>query len=166
MAASVSKMKNIWKEIDPNHELDGNFLDTQIREYYSIFEDVLYTVGYATILIIIIASLGLLGMATYTIQTRIKEIGIRKVFGAYPAGVLLSISKSYMWLLLIAAFIAAPIAYLINNLWLQYLAYHVSFGAGTLFIGIMFIVVTGFLTVASQTLKASWSNPADILKYE
>lgn len=163
---TVNRIKKVWKGIDPNHEIRGDFLDAQIRAYYSLFEDVLYVMGYATVLIMIIAGLGLLGMATYSIQTRMKEIGIRKVFGARRVSVLISVSRSYIWLLVTAAIIAAPVAYLINNLWLRYLARHVTFGIGTIFSGIMFIIVIGLLTIASQTTSASRSNPADILKYE
>jgi putative ABC transport system permease protein len=69
-------------------------------------------------------------------------------------------------MLIIAAIIGAPLAYLINSIWLKFLAFHVSFGAGTLFTGILIVFITGILTVLSQTLKAANSNPVDILKYE
>ena len=162
----VNKIKNEWKKIDPVHELEGDFLDAEIREYYSFFDDVLYTVGFTCLLAIVIASLGMFGMATYSIQTRLKEIGVRKVFGAHAHSITFLVSRSYIRMLLVAAIIAAPLGYLINNLWLQYLAHHVSFGAGTLILGIFIVIVIGMLTITSQTMKAANSNPADILKYE
>ncbi len=136
------------------------------QEYYSFFGDVLYTVGYACLLVIIISCLGLLGMATFSTQTRLREIAIRKAFGAMPANVLLMISRSYVWLLIIAAVIAAPLAYFLNNMWFQYMANHVNFGAGTLLMGILFVVFIGLLTIGSQTLRASQTNPAEMLKVE
>ena len=166
MLSTVNKIKNEWKKIDPVHELEGDFLDAEIREYYSFFEDVLYTVGFTCLLAIVIAALGMFGMATYSTQTRLKEIGVRKVFGAHAHSITFLVSRSYFRMLLIAAIIAAPLGYLINNLWLQYLAHHVSFGAGTLVLGIFIVMVIGMLTITSQTMKASNSNPADILKYE
>ena len=73
LAATIEKFEEEWKSIDPTHELEGEFMDTEIREFYTYFEDILYMVGYTTILAIIIASLGLFGMAAYSIQTRTKE---------------------------------------------------------------------------------------------
>lgn len=166
LKGTVEKIKKEWKKIDPVHEMEGEFLDNTIKEFYSLFGDVLYAVGYASFLVIIISCLGLLGMATFSTQTRIREIAIRKAYGAMPANILLQISKSYIWLLVIAAVFAAPLAYLINNMWFQYMADHVSFGAGTLLFGILFVVLIGLLTIGSQTLKASHTNPAEMLKFE
>jgi ABC-type antimicrobial peptide transport system permease subunit len=69
-------------------------------------------------------------------------------------------------MLIIAAVIAAPLAYFLNTAWLKFLAFHVTFGAGTLLAGITIVFLIGILTVLSQTLKAANSNPVDILKYE
>ena len=166
MVMTIDKLEKQWKAIDPYHEMDGDFLDTEIREYYSFFEDILYTVGFATILAIIIAGFGLLGMATYSIQTRLKEIGIRKALGAQPSSILSLVARSYLIMMLIAALIGAPIAYLANNLWLQFLSNHVSFGIGLIVIGVLIVFVVSMVTISSQTYKASRVNPARILKYE
>jgi putative ABC transport system permease protein len=166
MKMTIDKLKNSWKEIDPYHEMQGNFLDAEIKEYYSFFEDILYTVGFATILAMVIAGFGLLGMATYSIQTRLKEIGIRKALGAQAGSIITLVAKSYLVLMLIAAVIGAPIAFLVNNMWLQFLASHVSFGIGLVLLGVIIIVIIGLITISSQTIKASRVNPARILKYE
>lgn len=96
MLATVSKLESTWELIDPDHAMDGDFLDGRIKFYYSFFEDIMYTVGFATLLAIIIAAFGLLGMATYSKRIRQKEIGIRKVFGAEVNNIILLISKSYL----------------------------------------------------------------------
>jgi putative ABC transport system permease protein len=166
MQATVSKLERVWKNIDPYHELDGDFLDDRIRHYYSFFEDIMYTVGFATLLAIIIAGFGLLGMATYSTRTRTKEIGIRKVFGAEAGHILFLVSRSYLWLMLIAAVIGGSIAYLANNLWLQYMSKRVDFGIGTILAGVFIVVLVGLLTITSQTLKAARTKPAETLKYE
>lgn len=166
MQATVSKLERVWKNIDPYHELDGDFLDDRIRHYYSFFEDIMYTVGFATLLAIIIAGFGLLGMATYSTRTRTKEIGIRKVFGAEASHILFLVSRSYLWLMLIAAVIGGIIAYLANNLWLQYMSKRVDFGMGTILAGVFIVVLVGLLTITSQTLKAAQTKPAETLKYE
>src|SRR4030042_1538720 len=69
--ATLAKFKDIWTSIDPYHDLDGSFLEYEIKDYYGLFGDVLYTVGFATILAIVVACLGLFGMATYSLQTRL-----------------------------------------------------------------------------------------------
>ena len=164
--ATLAKFKSVWTSIDPYHELEGSFLEYEIKDFYGMFGDVLYTVGFATILAIVVACLGLYGMATYSIQTRLKEVGVRKVFGSQSQSVALLIGRTFMVMLLIAALIAAPLAYLLNTTWLKFLALHVSFGAGTIFTGILIVFVIGIMTVLFQTLKAANSNPVDILKYE
>ena len=105
-------------------------------------------------------------MATFSTQTRLREIAIRKAYGAMPSNILVLISGSYIWLLIIAAVIAAPLAYFLNNMWFQYMSNHVSFGAGTLIAGILFVVVVGLLTIGSQTIRASQTSPAEMLKVE
>ncbi|UCG27253.1 MAG: FtsX-like permease family protein, partial [Bacteroidales bacterium] len=166
MPMTVEKIKREWNKIDPYHEADGTFIDDYIREYYSFFEDVLYTVGFAAILAIVIAGFGLLGMATYSIQMRLKEIGIRKTLGAQADNILILVTRSYLWMMLIAAVIGAPLAYLINNMWLQFLAHRVTFGAGIIAIGILIVFLVGFITISTQSIRASSVNPARILKYE
>lgn len=166
MTATVSKLERTWGKIDPFHELNGDFLDDRIKYYYTFFEDIMYTVGFASLLAIIIAGFGLLGMATYSTQTRLREIGIRKVFGAEVNHIIFLVSKSYLWLMLIAAVIGGTIAYLVNNLWLQYLSKRVDFGIGTILAGVFIVVFVGLLTISSQTLKAAKTNPAKILKYD
>jgi len=166
MTATVSKLEKTWEKIDPFHDLNGDFLDDRIRYYYTFFEDIMYTVGFASLLAIIIAGFGLLGMATYSTQTRLREIGIRKVFGAEVNHIIYLVSKSYLWLMLIAAVIGGTIAYLVNNLWLQYLSKRVDFGIGTILAGVFIVVFVGLLTISSQTLKAAKTKPADTLKYD
>jgi len=166
MPSSVNKIERTWSTIDPDHEIEGDFLDTEIRYYYSFFEDILYTVGFASLLALLIAGLGLLGMATYSTQTRTKEIGIRKVFGAEVSGILVLISRSYLWMMLIAAGIGGPLAYFVNKKWLDYLANRVDFGIGTILIGVLIVALIGLITILSQTLRAARLKPADTLQYE
>ena len=155
ITASINKMEKVWEDIDPVHEMEGDFLDGEIREYYTFFEDILYAVGFTTLLAIVIASLGLFGMATFSTQTKLKEIGVRKVFGAQSKSIVRFISRSYLILLLIAAVIAGPLGYLINNLWLQYIAIHVSFGVWTILAGVIVVVVIAILTISPNWISRS-----------
>lgn len=166
MTATVPKLERSWDKIDPDHELNGDFIDGRIKYYYSFFEDIMYVVGFAALLAILIASFGLLGMATYSTRTRIREIGIRKVFGAEVNHIVFLVSRSYLWLMLIAAIIGGTLAYLVNNMWLQYLARSVDFGVGTILAGVFVVVFIGLLTISSQTFRAARTNPATTLKSE
>ncbi len=82
-----------------------HFLIIRSKDFYAMFGDILYTVGFATILAIIVACLGLFGMATYSIQTRLREIGVRKVFGSQSGSVALLIGRTFLIMLAIAALI-------------------------------------------------------------
>jgi len=164
--ATISKLESTWENVDPDHDLEGDFLDGRIKFYYSFFEDIMYTVGFATLLAIIIAAFGLLGMATYSTRTRLKEIGIRKVFGAEVNDIMFLVSRSYLWLMLIAAVIGGIIAYLVNNLWLQNLSKSVDFGIGTILAGVFIVVFVGLLTISSKILKAAQTKPASTLRNE
>jgi putative ABC transport system permease protein len=163
---SLSKIESIWKKVDPIHEMKAEFLDEEIRENYSYFEDILYTVGFTSVLAILIACLGLLGMATFSTQTKTKEIGVRKVLGAKSVSVISVIMKPYVSLLIISALIAAPLGYFINDLWLQNLANHVHISSFNLMAGVFIILFTAMLTISSQTYKAANLNPTDSLRYE
>jgi len=164
MPATVKKLEKTWNEIDPDHDLDGDFIDDRIKYYYTFFEDITYTVGFATLMAIMIACFGLLGIATYSTQTRLKEIGVRKVLGADVKSIVLLVSKSYLWLIVIAAVIGGIIAYLVNNLWLQYITKRVDFGVGTILTGVFLVVFVGLLTISTQTLRAAQTKPASTLK--
>lgn len=166
LPGTTKKFKSVWKEIDPAHEMSGSLLDSEIRDFYSYFEDILYMVGYTTFLALVIACMGLYGMASYSIQTRTKEVGIRKIYGAETGNIIKTISRSSLKLLIIASLIGAPVAFMLNNLWLSYIAEHVDFGAGTVLLGVLSVFVIGLLTISTQTFKVSRTNPAETLKYE
>ena len=105
-------------------------------------------------------------MATYTSELKIKEIGIRKVLGANVQGILVHISRGYVYMLIIAILIATPIAYFLNNIWLQNFAIRINFSIWILGFGIFLLLIFGLLAIGSQTLKAALSNPANTLRDE
>lgn len=166
ISRTMNKLERIWKEIDPVHSMEAKFLNDEIREYYMFFSDILYMIGVTSLLAIIIACLGLFGMATYSAETKVKEIGIRKVFGAKEISVVYLVSKSYLILIMISIMIGLPLAYFGNNLWLQYFTYRVSFGFGTLFLSSVFILLLSLLIIGSLSLRAANTNPAKSLRYE
>jgi putative ABC transport system permease protein len=113
-----------------------------------------------------ISCLGLLGMATYATETKRKEISIRKVLGSSDGALVLLLSKGFLNLIWVSIFIGVPLAWFINNLWLELIAYRTSFSPGVIVTGIGILIALGVVTIGSQTLRAALTNPVDNLKNE
>lgn len=160
----VTQLEATWDEFDPNHEFVAKTFQGEIDEFNAFFYDILYIIGLVAILSITIATLGLLGIATYSIQIRLKEVSIRKVLGASSKGLILLLSKGFMYLFGIAMVIGFTLAYLGNSLWLDGFAYRVSFGIDTFLITAFVMIVIGILTIGLQALRATTTNPANILR--
>jgi len=163
---TLAFIESKWKQIDKIHTYEYKFFDEQLASSHAIFGDVISIVGFIAVLAVSIACLGLLGMATYTAETRLKEIGIRKVMGASVKSILLLLSKGFIILLGIAIIIGVPIAYFLNNLWLQMFVYKVNLGISIFGISILIMLILGLLTVGSQTLRAALASPSITLRDE
>ena len=152
--------------MDPTHPFKYEFLDQQLQSTHQGILDVVSILGFIAFLAIVIACLGLLGMATYTAERKTKEVGIRKILGAEDFSIALLLSKGFLRMLFVSVLIGAPFSYFINNLWLQEFPNRVEFGFGTVFIGTVVLLLLGLITIGSQTIRASKSNPAEVLKIE
>jgi len=162
----VDDLKEKWSSIDPVHSFEYSFFDEQMAKTYQILTDVISIVGFFAFLSISISCLGLLGIATYSVERRIKEIGIRKVLGAGEFKIVLLLSQSFIKMLLLSILIASPLVYFLNNMWLQEFSNRIEYGFGTIFSGAMIMLLLGVLTIGSQTLRISRANPADTLRTE
>ena len=163
---SLSDLEESWAAIDPMHPMEAKFLEDQLNTALQAFVDILKVFGFLTFLAVSIACLGLLGMAVFTAESRIKEVGIRKVLGANVLQLVLLLSKGFLQLLLIAVFIAIPIAYFGNNLWMQNFANRIELGAGIFISGVTIMLILGLVIIVSQTFRAAMSNPVESLKDE
>src|SRR5690606_10738669 len=135
------------------------------RQFYEIvFGDLAKILGVIASLAIMISCLGLLGMATYTTETRMKEISIRKILGSSGIQLVLLLSKGFVAILGIAIAIGVPASYLINNLWLELIAYHTTLNFTMIIAGVSILILFGILTIGSQTIRATYVNPVDNLK--
>src|SRR5690606_38483330 len=105
-------------------------------------------------------------MATYAIETRMKEIAIRKVLGSTDRALIMLLSKGFLILLLIAIAVAAPAAWFINNLWLQLIAYRTNVSVGVIGLAAMVVLTLAIVTIGSQTLRATYSSLVTNLKNE
>ncbi len=166
-AQAVESINAAWSKINPALKIDYRDLDDEIHSFYKmLFSDLVSVVGVISFLAIAISCLGLLGMATYAIEVRQKEISIRKVLGSGNRQLIVLLSKGFVWMLLIAIVIAVPIAWFINNLWLEHIAYRTPLSLAVIGGGIGIVSLLGAVTIGSQTLKAALANPVDALKNE
>ncbi len=164
---AIATIAAAWAKVNPALKVDYKVFDEEIKGFYNlIFGDIVNIVGVISVLAISISCLGLLGMATYTTETRIKEIAVRKVLGASNGTLVYLLSKGFIRILVLSVFIAVPAAYFLNNLWLELIAYHTTFDAVVIVTGVGILVLFGVLTIGSQTLRAATMNPVENLKSE
>ena len=121
-------------------------------------------VGYFTGLALIIACLGLMGVAAFTIEQRTKEIGVRKVLGASLHQIIALLSKDFLLLIGIALVLAAPAAYYVMNIWLEDFVYRISPGLSTLVVAGGLTLVLSMGIVFYQSLRVASQNPIDSLR--
>lgn len=162
-----AQIESVWKEIDQAHPIDALLYTDRVEKAFSALAMIVKIIGFLAFLAICISSLGLLGMVVFTTETRLKEIGIRKVLGAAGGNLVFLLGKHFFILLLLSASIALPATYLLfEKIILTNFAYHESVGLSELFIGFLFILLVAALIIGSQTLKAANTNPAKILRNE
>lgn len=165
--SASTTVDRVWAKINPGMKADVKDFKKEMGAMYEIiFGTMVKVLGFVAALAIIISCLGLLGMATYTIQTRKKEIAVRKILGSSNQSLIYILSKGYLTILVLAMIIAIPVAYLMNTLWLEMLAVHVTVDAVTIGAGVIILSIFGLFTIGSQTLQAAFINPSDNLKDE
>ncbi|RNL90636.1 FtsX-like permease family protein [Sinomicrobium pectinilyticum] len=164
--AALKKMQEIFYEIDRGHQLEYHFLDEQWQLFYrhDRIRETIFTI--MTLLAILIACLGLLGLSTYAAEQRIKEIGIRKVLGASTGGIVTLLSKDFIKPVLIAILIASPIAWWSMNSWLEGFAYRIYIKWWMFALAGLIAVAIALITVSGQSIKAATANPAKSLRTE
>jgi len=166
IAGTMDFIRKKWKEIDPDRPFEYLFLDETFNRQYKADERVREIFTYFTFFSILIACLGLFGLASFTASQRTKEIGIRKVLGASVAGIVIHISKDFIKWVILANIIAWPAAYFAINSWLQNFAYRTDISILLfIFAGILTLMIA-LITISFQAIKAARANPVIALKYE
>lgn len=160
-------IERAWATVNPGLKVDYKSVESEINLFYEIvFGDLVRVLGFVSFLAIFISCLGLLGMATYTTETRLKEISIRKVLGSSSGALVLLLSKSFLKMLGLAIVIGVPLAYFVNGLWLNFIAYRTTIGFTTIAISVLILILFGALTIGSQTIRATFVRPVENLKSE
>lgn len=165
-AAMVTALERTWKQLGSNHDFDGQFFDEKVRENYANMLDLARIVGFFGVLGMVIACMGLLGMAIYTVETKAKEISIRKVLGAGGKDVVVMLSKGYLMMFAIAVLVAAPVSFILGNQMLQTFAERIAWSPGLFLPGVLLLLSVSGITVGSQAIRAAFANPVESLRSE
>ena len=165
-AQTLSFLETQWKRFVPDAPVEYMFLDERIDWIY--FDEQLTgkMLGVFSLLAIFVACLGLFGLAAFMVQSRTKEIGVRKVLGASTSHLVMLLSREFMLLILLANLIAWPIAYYLMHDWLSGFAYQTNLNVLPFVASAIMALIIAFGTVSIQAIRAARSNPIDALRYE
>ena len=163
---AISFIQSTWKKNFPDHPFEYEFLDDHFADVYRADAQVSKIVGVLAGLAIIISCLGLFGLASYSAEKRVKEVGIRKVMGASVQNIVSLLSKHFIKLVLIANLIAWPLAWFTLNQWLQDYAYRVNISWLVFVLAGLVAMLIALITVSFQAIKAAISNPVKSLRTE
>jgi predicted permease len=163
---TISKIQKTYHQLYPDEDFNYNFLDDTIAKFYESEQHTANLLSWAMGLSILISCLGLLGLVMYTINTRTKEIGIRKILGATVTNIISILSKDFVQLVLIAFVIATPIAWWATYKWLQDFAYKINMNWWVFALCGFAMLLMALITLSIQTIKAAIANPVKSLRAE
>lgn len=166
MRSTLAEIEQFWKQIEPAHPMRYTFLDNDFSKLYAEQQRLGQTLLYATILTLLIAVMGLFGLASYMAEQRTKEIGVRKVLGATVQQIVLLMGRDFLKLVLIAGLIATPIAFWLAKSWLSNFAYRMDMTLLPFALVILLAVLVAFITVSARAIRAAKVNPVESLRSE
>ena len=166
MSATLKSIEKAWHSVNPNEPFEYSFLDLDFYKNYDAEERLASIVGYFTIIAILISCLGLFGLAAFSAEQRIKEIGVRKVLGASVGSIVSLLSKEFLKLVGIAILIASPVAWFAMNKWLQDFAYRTNIGWQVFVVTTAIALAIAVSTVSFQAIRAAIANPVKSLRSE
>lgn len=163
---TLTALASQWRLLDPSRTFDYYFVDDNFDNLYKQVDNVTSLIAYFSLLSIVIANLGLLGLSSYSVVQRTKEIGVRKVLGASVPDVAFILSRQFIKPVLLANILAWPLAYLAINRWLQSFAYHVDINWIIYPFAGACILFVAMATIFTQSAKAASMNPVLALRNE
>jgi putative ABC transport system permease protein len=164
--ATLQALQKLWKERVPSRPFEYRFLDDDYNKLYVSEQKTAAVFSTFSTLAILLACMGLFGLAAFTTAQRTKEIGIRKVLGAGVSSIMVLIATDFLKLTLIAVVLATPIAWYFMHKWLQDFAYHIPIQLWVFIAAGGLSVLIAFITVSFQSIKAALSNPVKSLRSE
>jgi putative ABC transport system permease protein len=166
LASTISFIEKKWKELAPHRPYEYRFMDDDFAKLYASELKTGKVFNIFSGLAILLACIGLFGLAAFSAQQRIKEIGVRKVLGASVYGLIALLSKDFLKLVVISIIIATPLAWWAMNKWLQDFSYRVTIGWWVFVLAGFIALLIALLTVSSHAIKAALSNPVKSLRTE
>lgn len=166
ISSTLSTLESTWKNINSGEPYEYSFLDEEFQKNYEAEQRISSIIWYFTFIAIFISCLGLFGLAAFTAERRMKEIGIRKVLGASVANILMLLSKEFVFLVLVAFLIATPIAWYGANRWLETFAYRIDVQWWVFAVAGVMALAIAIFTISFQAVRAAVDNPIDSLRSE
>jgi putative ABC transport system permease protein len=166
LSKAIQLIEKKWKDLSPGFAFKYSFIDEEVEELYQSERRLNRAVTLFTYMALFLASLGLFGLVMFSVQKRVKEIGVRKVLGAGTLDIVALLSKDFIRLVLLANLIALPLSYILINKWLQSFAYRVGLSVWIFIFSGLTVLAIALLTVSVQTIKAATANPVDSIRYE
>ena len=166
MPATIEQIKSTWDSLTGDQEFTFTFVDQALAAQYRNDQNLGKIVTIATLIAMLIGSLGLYALASLAMQNRTKEISIRKVMGATEQSLLVLLSKDYVYLIGISLLLSVPITWYLMSQWLQSFEYRVTVGWQVFALAGGLSLAIALLTISYQAIKTSWTHPAETLKYE
>lgn len=166
ISKTLGFLKNTWEKFSPSYPIDYSFFDDIFDATYRSEHRLGSMFNVFSLLAVVIACLGLFGLATFTAEQRTKEVGIRKVLGASGASIFVLLSREFAKWVLISSMIAWPMAYFAMHTWLLNFAYRTPLSPWIFIIATAAASIVALGTVASQTIKVASADPVKVLRYE
>jgi putative ABC transport system permease protein len=162
----VKKIESQWNQMFPEKAFQFTFLDEQLGEQYTNYQNFGFIIQAFTFVAILISCLGVYGLVLFVVQRKVKEIGVRKVLGASMQNILKMIYRDFAGLLIIGFVLAIPLSYYVMNEWLENFTYRTSVDVLTYLVSLVIVMVTVAATIGYQAVKASMANPVSSLRSE
>ena len=166
MASSFDAVENAWKQIEPNAEFLGSFLDENIDNTFRREKNMATMITSGSIIAIALSCIGLFAMSLLIVAQRTKEIGVRKVLGASVSSITVLLTKDFLQLVLISFVIATPIAWWFLRKWLENYENKIELNIWFFAVAGLVAIVIAFFTVGSRTISAAMQNPVRSLRDE
>ncbi|TDI73746.1 MAG: ABC transporter permease [Bacteroidetes bacterium] len=164
--STIAEIESIWAGLFPGFSFESFFLDDDFNRQYQSEDRLMEVFGFFSFLAIMIACLGLFGLAAFTAQQRTKEIGIRKVLGSTAVGIVRLLSKEFTLLVLAALVVSIPITYFTMDVWLETFPYRTDIGFRIFVVSGMGALLIAWVTVSYQAIRAALTNPVNALRSE
>ena len=162
----MATSKTLWNQLTAEEPFSYDFLDERFKQTYQAEQKIGRVLGIFAGLTILVACLGLFGLATFTAEQRTKEIGIRKVLGSSVTDIVILLSRDFALLVFISIILACPVAWYGMHYWLQDFAYRLPIQWWIFVLAGIAALLIAMLTVSFQAAKAAWLNPVKALRSE